>query len=158
MKLRLLNYALIVFGSAFALISNANAAMMPLTNTTLAGISAKGIDITANAGNITLYVQNNITIQPSNNSAVAGSLPGVSFSVETTNGSPSVSQSQQPSINISGMNGSSFISFNSVNSAVNVGVNIIVVMNSNITNFNPTQQNLQNGYNFVNSYFTFSNR
>jgi hypothetical protein len=137
---------------------NAEAQMLALSDTALSKVSAKGLSLGINGSNINVYINNNISIQPLNNAgsnSVTGSVPGVTFTVTATHAGSSFSQTSQPSINISGTGGTSFISFNSVNSAINVGVNVIVVMNSNIANFTPTQSNVQNSYSYVNGYANF---
>jgi hypothetical protein len=139
--------------------SNAEAQMLALSDNALSKVSAKGIDFGINGSNINVYINNNISIQPLNNTSsnsVTGSVPGVTFTVTATPAGSNLSQTSQPSINISGTGGTSFISFNSVNSAINVGVNVIVVMNSNIVNFTPTQSNVQNSYSYVHGYTNFA--
>jgi len=139
--------------------SNAEAQMLALSDNALSKVSAKGIDFGINGSNINVYINNNISIQPLNNTSsnsVTGSVPGVTFTVTATPAGSNFSQTPQPSINISGTGGTSFISFNSVNSAINVGVNVIVVMNSNIVNFTPTQSNVQNSYSYVHGYTNFA--
>jgi len=135
-----------VFGSA------AEAQMLALSDNALSKVSAKGLE----GSNINVYINNNISIQPLNNASVQGSVPGATFTLTTTSAGSNLSQTSQPSINISGTGGTSFISFNSVNSAINVGVNVIVVMNSNIAHFAPTQSNIQNTYSYVHGYTNFA--
>jgi len=136
--------------------SNAEAQMLALSDNALSKVSAKGINFGINGSNINVYINNNISIQPLNNASVQGSVPGATFTLTTTSAGSNLSQTSQPSINISGTGGTSFISFNSVNSAINVGVNVIVVMNSNIVNFTPTQSNVQNSYSYVHGYTNFA--
>jgi len=137
-------------------VSNAEAQMLALSDNALSKVSAKGINFGINGSNINVYINNNISIQPLNNASVQGSVPGATFTLTTTSAGSNLSQTSQPSINISGTGGTSFISFNSVNSAINVGVNVIVVMNSNIVNFTPTQSNVQNSYSYVHGYTNFA--
>lgn len=143
---------IIVFSAA-----NIKAEMLPLTNNTLAKISAKGL-------NIKMLIYNTVKIgllQGGSFSGKIGNIPIRISTSDTDSGNNNIVPAQTTlqntnTIRLSGyaqQNLSAFNNFNAVNSAVNVGINLVVIVNSTVNKLSPIQTNW--GVNFANSQMLF---
>lgn len=147
----ILSLAIIVFSAA-----NVKAEMLPLTNSTLAKVSAKGLDIR-------ILIYNTVKIGLLQGGSFSGKIGDIPIRISTSdtdsgnNIVPAQTTSQNTStIRLSGyaqQNLSAFNNFNAVNSAVNVGINLVVIVNSTINKLSPIQTNW--GVNFANSQMLF---
>lgn len=143
--------AIIVFSAA-----NIKAEMLPLTDNALAKVSAKGLDIK-------MLIYNTVKIgllQGGSFSGQIGDIPIRISTSDTDDGNNIISAQTTPqntsTIRLSGyaqQNLSAFNNFNAVNSAVNVGINLVVIVNSTVNKLSPIQTNW--GVNFANSQMLF---
>jgi len=148
----ILSLSIILFSAA-----NIKAEMLPLTNNTLARVSAKGLDIK-------MLIYNTVKIgllQGGSFSGKIGDIP-IRISAGDMDSGNSIVPAQTTlqntsTIQLSGyaqQNLSAFNNFNAVNSAVNVGINLVVIVNSTINKLSPIQTNW--GVNFANSQMLFN--
>ncbi len=136
-------------------VANVKAEMLPLADSTLANVSAKGIDIK-------MFIYNTVKVGLLQNGSFSGEIGGTPIKISTgsaddMNKNTPFTQTSLNTIRLSGQaqqNLSAFNNFNAVNSAVNVGVNLIVIVNSTINKLSPVQTNW--GVNFANSQILFN--